>query len=78
MTTDAPNGYCPYKFCAQLFNNGKSLQTENKLSESTKKEYVKIYKHNFFYSLTTYILKFDAKVTWSTNEGRTWQKIFDT
>ena len=70
------NGYCPYGFLKQLINNGFSLQTQNQHS-NLPLELVNVYNENVIYSTRTNVFKICAHVTWSVDQGKTWQKLYD-
>ena len=76
-TTATPNGQCPYAFVKYLFNDGYTLETSNIKSQGIR-EKVNIFNSNIYYSERTNILKYTANVTWSTDDGQTWQKLHDT
>ena len=76
-TTDTKDGQCPYSFLKELFNNGYSLQTQS-VSCQGQDEIVNVYNSNIHYSHRTNSLRYTGNVTWSVNNGQTWQKLHDT
>ena len=77
-TTKSCNGYCPYSFVKFLFNINGSLSTTFQNNQTSLHERVRIFNPNIQYSTNTNVLHFTSDVSWSVNNGKTWQKLKDT
>ena len=77
ISTKRKNKHCPYMFAAWFFHNSNSVRTKNILKKQIE-EYVDIFNCQFQYSNNSNKLSFTCDVTWTNNNGHTWQKLNDT